>query len=381
MESVVVIVGAGPAGLAVSACLFMLSIPFLILEKDNCIGSLWKKRAYDRLRLHLAKQFCELPYMAFPREMPTFIPKDDFIRYLDNYTLHFGINPIYHMNVESATYDEQEQKWEIKATNVVTNETNHYCARFIVVASGENSMGYIPNLPGMSSFNGEVLHSSDFKSGRGYTGKSVLVIGSGNSGMEIAHDLATHGAMTTISVRSPVHIVNKELIYLGMTLLKYLPMKIVDRIIVFLAWLKFGDLSNYGIVRPNMGPFMQKAVTGLSPTIDVGAVENIKAGQIQVQPAISNIVGSEVTFSNGQAVHYETIIFATGYRSTASAWFKDGGYMLSSDGLPAQRIPHHWKGNNGAYCAGLSKQGLHGISVDARNIATDISQILLARNM
>lgn len=204
MESVVVIVGAGPAGLAVAACLFMLSIPFIILEKDNCIGSLWKKRTYDRLQLHLAKQFCELPYMAFPREMPTFIPRDDFIRYLDNYALNFGINPIYHMNVESATYDEREQKWETKATNVVTNETNHYRAKFMVVASGENSMGYIPDLPGLGTFNGEVLHSSDFKSGRYYTGKSVLVIGSGNSGMEIAYDLATHGATTTISVRSPV---------------------------------------------------------------------------------------------------------------------------------------------------------------------------------
>jgi indole-3-pyruvate monooxygenase len=79
-----------------------------------------------------------------------------------------------------------------------------------------------------------------------------------------------------------VHIVNKELVYLGMTLLKYLPLKFVDRIIGFLAWFKFGDLSKYGIVRPNLGPFTQKAIAGLSPTIDVGAVEKIKAGEIQV---------------------------------------------------------------------------------------------------
>jgi indole-3-pyruvate monooxygenase len=204
MESAVIIVGAGPAGIAVAACLYMISVPFIILEKDDCIGSLWKKRAYERLKLHLAKKFCQLPYMPFPRDMPKFMPKDDFIRYLDNYASHFCINPVYHMNVESATYDEQEQKWDIKARNVVTNQTNQYRGKFLVVASGENAVGYIPDLPGLSSFSGEIFHSSEFKSGRDFVGKSVLVVGSGNSGMEIAYDLATHSALTTISVRGPV---------------------------------------------------------------------------------------------------------------------------------------------------------------------------------
>ncbi|KAF3341901.1 indole-3-pyruvate monooxygenase YUCCA10 [Carex littledalei] len=136
----------------------------------------------------------------------------------------------------------------------------------------------------------------------------VLVTGRGNSGMEIAHDFDTHGATTTISVRSPVHIVNKELVYLGiMTQLKFLRMKFVDWIIGFLAWLKFGDRSNYGIVRPNLSPFMQKSITGLSPTTEVGTVEKIKDG--------------------------------------------DGAHMLTSDRLPAPRIRHHWKGKNGAYSA------------------------------
>jgi indole-3-pyruvate monooxygenase len=106
MDSVVVIIGAGPAGMAVAACLYMISIPFIILEKDDCVNP---KRADERWKLHLAKEFCQLPYMPFPRKMPKFMLKDYFIRYLDNYASHFGLNPIYHMNVECATYDEQEK--------------------------------------------------------------------------------------------------------------------------------------------------------------------------------------------------------------------------------------------------------------------------------
>ncbi|XP_078170161.1 putative indole-3-pyruvate monooxygenase YUCCA10 [Carex rostrata] len=117
----------------------------------------------------------------------------------------------------------------------------------------------------------------------------VLVTGRGNSGMEIAHDFATHGATMIISVRSPVNIVNKELIYLGiMAKLKFLRTEFADQIIGFLAWFKFVDLSNYGFVRPNLG------------TSTDGAVEKIRDGVIKVQPSMSNSVGSQVNFSIGQ---------------------------------------------------------------------------------
>ena len=77
-------------------------------------------------------------------------------------------------------------------------------AKFLVVASGENSAENIPMIPGLENFPGDVIHSSSYKSGKSYSGKNVLVVGSGNSGMEIAYDLATHGANTSIVIRSPV---------------------------------------------------------------------------------------------------------------------------------------------------------------------------------
>ncbi|KAF2306836.1 hypothetical protein GH714_021880 [Hevea brasiliensis] len=109
MEKVtVLIVGAGPAGLATSACLNLLSIPNIVLEREDTYASLWKKRAYDRLKLHLAKQYCQLPQMLFAPDTPTFVPRSSFISYLDNYVSQFNISPRYHRSVESAYFDDKE---------------------------------------------------------------------------------------------------------------------------------------------------------------------------------------------------------------------------------------------------------------------------------
>jgi indole-3-pyruvate monooxygenase len=205
MENVVVlIVGAGPAGLATAACLTQFSIPYVIVEREDCSASLWRNRAYDRLKLHLAKEFCELPHMSYPVDAPTYIPKALFVKYLDDYIMRFNIQPKYLTSVESSTYDNDNKCWSIVARDIVESTTMNFSAKFLVVASGENSAENIPVIPGLDSFPGEAIHSSRYKSGKSFSGKSVLVIGSGNSGMEITYDLATHHANTSIVIRSPV---------------------------------------------------------------------------------------------------------------------------------------------------------------------------------
>ncbi|XP_021660541.2 probable indole-3-pyruvate monooxygenase YUCCA10 [Hevea brasiliensis] len=375
-DPVAIIVGAGPSGLATSACLNQHSIPHIILEREDCFASLWKKYSYDRLHLHLKKQFCELPHMPFPASSPTYIPKDHFIKYLDHYVSHFKISPIYQRCVESASYDEATKKWKVMVRNVSSSETEEYSARFLVVASGEACNPFIPEVEGLNSFTGDALHSTQFGNGKAYRDKNVLVVGSGNSGMEIALDLANHGARTSIVVRSPVHILSREMVHLGLVMLKYFSLGIVDSLMVLFSKFVYGDLTNYGMRRATEGPFFMKVAYGKYPIFDVGTFDKIKAGEIQVLPAIQNIRGNEVLFENGRSHSFDAIIFCTGFKRSTNKWLKGDDYLLNEDGIPKPRYPNHWKGKKGLYCIGLSRRGLYGASADAQNTSDDIKSLV-----
>ncbi|XP_074289547.1 putative indole-3-pyruvate monooxygenase YUCCA10 [Silene latifolia] len=375
-ETLVMIVGAGPSGLALAACLTLMAIPFILLEKEDCHNSLWKKRAYDRCHLHLAKEFCSLPFRPHGHRTKKYMSKYDFIGYVDDYVTYFGIMPRYHNSVEHASFDEVQGKWKVIAMDTSSNVSRVYLSTFLVVATGENGKGIIPDIPGLIKFKGDILHSSQYKSGVKYQNKDVLVVGCGNSGMEISLDLANHSAKTSIVVRNSFHVVSKEMIWMGMHLLKYFSIALVDILILIACKLKFGNLSKYGIHRPNKGPFFLKATMGRSPVIDVGTVAKIKAGEIKVRPGISKINKDSVVFEDQVESHFDAIIFATGFRSTVCDWLKDYEYLLKDDGFPKNRFPNHWKGKRRLYCAGLARMGLQGVSRDAQAIAADIQTTL-----
>ncbi|KAL5714619.1 indole-3-pyruvate monooxygenase [Ranunculus cassubicifolius] len=374
IEAEVVIVGAGPAGLATARCLQQYSVSSTILEKENCCASLWKHRSYDRLKLHLAKEFCSLPHLKFPLSFPKFVPREGFIQYMDEYASKLNKKPLYKRLVQSATYDHSLKKWLIESYNTELGEVDIYKAQFLVVASGENSEGVIPKFPGMDTFPGEIIHSSQYRSGVHFVGKKTLVVGCGNSGMEIAYDLWNHGVNTSIVVRNPLHILNKEMVYIGMSLLKFIPLSFVDRLITFFAKAKYGDLTKFGLKRPEKGPFYLKATSRRSPVIDVGTIREIKRGNIKVNPGIISINEGAILFENGEEKVFDAIICATGYKSTTNNWLKDFYYVLNASGMPKMEFPNHWKGENGLYCAGFSSRGLAGISKDAEAIARDIKE-------
>lgn len=204
VETVVVIVGAGPSGLAIAACLNSLSIPNIILEREDDHSSLWKKKAYDRLSLHLTKSYSSLPLMSPSWFTSQYMSKNTFISYLDSYVSKFNIEPKYNHSVELALFDESNKKWKVEAKNNMSGEKFIAISKFLIVATGENSEPIFPKLPGLETFGGEILHSSEYKCGLMYSGKNVLVVGSGNSGTEIACDLTEHEANATIVVRTPV---------------------------------------------------------------------------------------------------------------------------------------------------------------------------------
>lgn len=203
-----IIVGAGPSGLAVGAGLKRQGVPFIVIERANCIASLWQNRTYNRLKLHLPKQFCQLPNLPFPQDYPEYPTKYQFIKYLESYANHFDIHPNFNETVQSAKYDATFGLWRVKTISKSgpTPCEIEYICRWLVVATGENAEKVIPEFDGLEEFVGDVSHACDYKSGEGYRGKRVLVVGCGNSGMEVSLDLCNHDAKPSMVVRSSVSI-------------------------------------------------------------------------------------------------------------------------------------------------------------------------------
>ncbi|XP_043720031.1 probable indole-3-pyruvate monooxygenase YUCCA10 [Telopea speciosissima] len=376
-ETVVIVAGAGPTGISTSACLNLQSIPHILLEREDIYCPIWTKKSYDCLHLQLAKQFCELPHMPFPDSYPTYVPRKLFVQYLDNYLTQFNVNPVYNRSIESAAaYDKVAGKWLVKARNLKTDEVEEYMSTFLVVATGETTDPFIPEMKGIESFKGEILHSTKYKTGEPFANKSVLVVGCGNSGMEIAYDLSNFGARSSIVIRNPRHVMTQWMAYVGLSLFKYLPFELVDEIVLLLSKLWYGDMSKCGIRRPQEAPFTMKDKYGKYPVIDKGTVGKIKSGEIQVLPGISSVEGDEVIFTDGKSYQFDVILFATGFHRITKKWLKDDEEFLNEDGIPKQSYPNHWKGKNGLYFAGLARQGLYGGGVDGQNIANDIKKLL-----
>ncbi|URE03741.1 Flavin-binding monooxygenase-like [Musa troglodytarum] len=364
-----IIVGSGPSGLAVAASLKEHGVPFVILERSDCIASLWQKRTYDRLKLHLPKQFCQLPNFL-PGGLPEYPTRSSSARF--------------NQSVQSARYDETSGLWRVRTvgTGAEAGNRSHemeYIGRWLVVATGENAEKVVPELEGLGEFGGDVTHACDYKSGEAYRGKRVLVVGCGNSGMELCLDLCDHDAFPAMVVRESVHVLPREVLgkstfELAVTLMKWLPLWLVDKILLVLAWLVLGSISKYGLRRPSTGPLELKNTQGRTPVLDIGALGKIRSGDIKVVPGIKRFSPGRVELADGQVLDIDSVVLATGYRSNVPQWLQRCDFF-SKDGFPKTPFPNGWKGQSGLYAVGFTRRGLSGASSDAVKAAKDIGRM------
>jgi len=204
----VLVVGGGQAGLSIAARLTQLDVDTLIADREARIGDNWRKR-YHALVLHNQVHVNHLPYMPFPPNWPTYIPKDKLAAWFEAYVESMELNYWTATEFEGGSYDEKAKRWSVLLRRADgTGREMH--PRHIVMATGASGIPSIPDIPSLRDFHGEVLHSSRYDDGEAWKGKNVLVIGSGNSGHDIAQDLHSAGAKVTLVQRGSTMIVNVE---------------------------------------------------------------------------------------------------------------------------------------------------------------------------
>ena len=320
--------GAGPAGLACAATIGARGLKVAVFERANHVGAAWRGH-YDRLHLHTDRNHSGLPGMEMPRSFPLYPSRLQVVEYLENYAAHFGIAPAFGTNVTSLRHEDGQ--W---CANTAAGPVK---APIAVVATGVAGAPYRPSWPGREAYQGSVIHSSEYRNPQNYSGKRVLVVGFGNSGGEIALDLAEAGIDVALAVRGPVQILPRDL--LGLPILVWaimyqpLPARLVDIINAPVLRLALGSMKKLGLRLAKKGP-AQMARDGRIPLIDVGTLARIKDGSIRLRGGIDRFTSDGVAFDNGAREGFDAVILATGFRADLRPLLGEAKGVLDETGTP-----------------------------------------------
>jgi cation diffusion facilitator CzcD-associated flavoprotein CzcO len=205
-DPTVLVIGGAQAGLSIAARLNQIGVDTLVVEKWPRIGDSWRKR-YHSLALHNSIRVNNLPYMPFPPTWPNYIPKDMLGTWFEVYAQVMEINNWTNTEFTKGTWDEKMKCW-IATLKRADGTERVMRPRHIVFANGVSSYPLIPEIPGIDTFKGEVVHSEGIDSGAPYAGKRAIVIGTGSSGNDLALDLHSFGCHTTIVQRGSTTVVS-----------------------------------------------------------------------------------------------------------------------------------------------------------------------------
>jgi thioredoxin reductase len=204
----VLVVGGGQAGLSIAARLTQLGIDTLIVDKEARVGDNWRNR-YHALTLHNQVQVNHLPYIPFPPSWPTYIPKDKLAGWFESYVENMELNYWTGTEFVRGQYDDAAGRWSVTLRRH-DGSTRELHPRHVVMATGVSGIPSIPDIPSLKNFTGKVLHAAQYTDGEDWQGKRAIVVGTGNSGHDIAQDLTSSGAQVTLVQRSPTLVVNIE---------------------------------------------------------------------------------------------------------------------------------------------------------------------------
>ena len=365
------IIGASISGLASAACLLKKGIGYTIIEKETQIATPWRNH-YNRLHLHTNKGMSNLPYKKFDKAVPRYPSRQQVVDYLEDYQRAFDIHPIFNSRAESV---KKESNYWITETNNGT-----FKSKYLILATGPYGKPKTFSVKGIETFPGSLLHSCGYKTGRDFTGQKVLVIGFGNSACEIAIDLYEQGAMPSISVRSPVNIIPRDILGIPVLrlslLLSRIPPRLADTINAPLLRLLFGDITKLGLKKMPYGVFEQIQKNRQIPLLDIGTVKHIRKGHIGIFNSIDYVEGGTVHFTDGRKENFDVIIAAIGYYPDFTEFIYIDNERAEDLQMRADRQKYF--GRDGLYSCGfwIGPTGvIREISLDAKRIAKHIAGI------
>lgn len=382
----VVVVGAGPAGLAVAGALAERGVSATVLEAGDAVGAEWRSH-YPFLRLHTTRRDSSLPGWPLPRGGDRYPGRDELAAYLEGYVARLeGIGVDLRLRCPVRAVRRRGDRWEVEAG------CGTLLARHVVVAAGYNRKPVRPELPGEEGFGGPVLHGSQWADLGEGAGRRVLVVGLGNTGADLVEALCRAGAEVAVAVRGPLHLVPLELAglnwrtwyrvapgaaflvgRLGGPPLRRLAPLLAARFWSLLQRLRFGDLERLGLRLQGHREIVAHWNARRPPLTSGPFLDRLRSGQVRVLPAAVGFAAGAVRLADGGSHRCDAVVLATGFRPAledllaAEALPPQGGWP--PDGRPGP-LPGLW------FCGYLPE--LLRIRRSARRIARHVAAALAA---
>ena len=327
----VCLIGAGSSGIAAAKTLHERGIPFDCYELSDRVGGNWVfenknqvSSSYRSLHINTSRTRMEYSDYPMPETYPDFPRHDQIAEYFDNYVDHFGFRD--KIRFETGVEHVARRPDGVFEVRIQGGETLEYDA--VIVANGHHWDPRFPEpaFPGSDTFEGEQLHSHYYKEESQLTGKDVVVLGMGNSGMDIAVDASYYARNTYLAARRGVHIVPKYMFGKPSDTLggsEKVPFAVRAALFRRLLKMQVGDLTNYGLPEPDH-KFGQA-----HPTISGRILDRLAHGAITAKPNIERLEGDRVFFTDGSSVHADLVIYCTGYKITFP--FFDEDFVAAKD--------------------------------------------------
>jgi cation diffusion facilitator CzcD-associated flavoprotein CzcO len=370
-----VVVGAGPAGLAIARELeHRYEVQTLVLDRATAPAISWRTR-YDNFRLNTTGFLSHLPGQRIPLAAGRWPTREDMVRYFDSYVRRQNI--ALELGCEVNGVERADGGWRI------TTSFGEIRSRTIILATGNYRTPTVPCWPGLSDFTGEVVHSGDFRNAWPFRDRDVLVVGAGNSAADIAVQLVDAGTRRIwLAVRTPPHLVRRAIAGFPSDILLELfarvPAGAVDPVVTLSERIMWGDLSAYGFNRPPLGLKATVERTGRIPTLGDELVKAVRAGRVEVVPAVQAVEDDRVILAGGASIRPTAIIAATGFSPDLAGLVGHLG-VLDDRGKPWGGFSSHLGHGMFAIGYGIPPNGpLRAIRRAATSLAGEIATHLAA---